>query len=238
MAGSVVIDSFPESAQRYLQDHAIVVADVIRATTTAVTALHLGRRVYVAATVDEASVVAARLEDPLLAGELGGNMPFGYEMTNSPAQTARRTDIGRPMVLVSSSGTQLLMNAKVARAVYIACFRNLTAVADYVSNRHDQIALLGAGTRNQFRREDQMACAWIAERLVDRGFRATDRRTGECIDRWRGASPEAARYGRSADYLTRSGQLEDLEFILSHIDDVAMVPLLCDHELVPVPGPV
>ncbi|MGH8583904.1 MAG: 2-phosphosulfolactate phosphatase [Gammaproteobacteria bacterium] len=236
MAGSVVIDSFPESAQRYLEDHAIVVADVIRATTTAVTALHLGRRVYVAATVDEASVLASRLEDPLMAGELGGNMPFGYEMTNSPAQTARRTDIRRPMVLVSSSGTQLLMNAKPARAVYVACFRNLTAVAEYLSGRYDGIALLGAGTRGQFRREDQMACAWIAGRLVDRGFRVTDRQTGECMDRWRGAAPEEARYGRSADYLTRSGQLEDLEFVLSHIDDVATVPLLCDHELVPVPG--
>ena len=70
MKRSVVIDCFPESAERYRSRYAIVAIDVIRATTTATTALQLGRRVYPAKTTDQAFVLAAKLDDPLLVGEL------------------------------------------------------------------------------------------------------------------------------------------------------------------------
>jgi hypothetical protein len=39
MIRSVVIDCFPASVARYVDDHAIVAVDVIRATTVAVTAV-------------------------------------------------------------------------------------------------------------------------------------------------------------------------------------------------------
>ena len=109
MSGTVVIDCFPEHAARYRNWDAIVVVDVIRATTTATTAVSLGRRVFPVQTTDEASIVASTLTEPLLVGELGGNMPYGFDITNSPAEVARRTDTHRPMVLVSSSGIQLLL---------------------------------------------------------------------------------------------------------------------------------
>ena len=54
MDRSVVIDCFPESAEKYRDGYAVVVIDVIRATTTATTAVSLGRRVFPAQTTDEA----------------------------------------------------------------------------------------------------------------------------------------------------------------------------------------
>ncbi len=238
MNGSVIIDCFPESAQRYKDGYAIVVIDVIRATTTATTAIASGRRVFPAQTTDEAFVLASALGDPLLVGELGGNMPYGFTMTNSPAQIAVRNDVNRPMVLVSSSGTQLLLNAKGGEALYIACFRNLSAVANYIAGRHERVAILGAGTRGQFRREDQMGCAWVAEKLIRAEYNAETPQTREYISRWKGVDPEEVRDGRSADYLRRSGQAEDLEFILRHIDDLNIVPALVNGELVVASGTV
>ena len=232
----VVIDCFPESAERYKKDHAIVVIDGIRATTTATTAVALGRRVFPVMTTDEAFVLSSSHKNALLAGELGGNMPDGFEMNNSPAQAALRKDIHRPMILVSSSGTQLLMNAVGSEAVYIACFRNISAMADHLAKNHQQVAILGAGTRGQFRREDQMGCAWVAERLVQAGYEAETRETAECIGRWRGVSHQEVRGGRSAAYLMKSGQEHDLEFVLSHIDDVAIVPELVQGELLSATG--
>jgi len=233
MKGSVIIDYFPESAERYKEGNAVVVIDVIRATTTATTAVAQGRRVYPAQTADEALVRASTLADPLLVGELGGNMCYGFDLTNSPAQISVRNDVHRPMVLVSSSGTQLLLNAKGSDAVYVACFRNLSAVADYLAGRHERVAVLGAGTRGQFRREDQMGCAWVAEKLMQAGYEPVTRSTADCVARWKGVSPEEVRGGRSAEYLRKSGQVEDLEFILHHIDDLDTVPLLAGGELVP-----
>ncbi|HET7595429.1 MAG TPA: 2-phosphosulfolactate phosphatase, partial [Burkholderiales bacterium] len=69
---SVVIDFLPESVGRYRDGHAIVAVDVIRATTTLVTALTSGRRGYVASTPEHARMLAASLHQPLLAGELAG----------------------------------------------------------------------------------------------------------------------------------------------------------------------
>jgi len=246
MSRTVVIDYLPASAEHYRDDYAIVVIDVIRATTTATTAVALGREVYPAQTTDDALLLAEKLEHPLLVGEMGGNVPYGFDLTNSPVQVAALSRIPsgfftaahRPLVLVSSSGTRLLMNAVGAKAVYISCMRNYSAVAEYLQGRHDHIAILGAGTRGEFRREDQIGCAWLAEKLVAAGYRPESPRTRHLIERWRGADFNIVREGRSADYLRRSGQVHDLEFVLHHIDDLDVVPELVDGCLVPVAGTV
>jgi 2-phosphosulfolactate phosphatase len=232
MRGSVIIDCFPDSAQRYKDKNTIVVIDVIRATTTAATAVSLGMRVLPVRTTDEAVVLASTLENPLLVGELGGNMPYGFDMTNSPAQVAMLSETHRPMILLSSSGTQLLLNSTGSNPVYIACFRNISAMARHLAGRYDKVAILGAGTRGQFRREDQMGCAWLAEKLIESGYRAGNTQTEDYISRWHMVSPEEVRYGRSAEYLRKSGQDHDLEYILQHIDDLKTVPSLVKSELV------
>jgi len=233
MRGKVIIDSFPESAARYKDQYVIVVVDVIRFCTTATTALAQGRRVFPATTTDEAFAVAASLDNALMSGELGGNMPYGFHVNNSPAEIAGRTDVERPIVLVSSSGSQLLSNAAGAEAVYAGCLRNMSALAGHVARHHERVAILGAGTWRQFRREDQMVCAWIAEKLLGAGNAAADDATKNYVSRWSGATPEDIRGGKSAEYLRRSQQVADLEYILSHIDDVDVVPTLVKRELVP-----
>jgi 2-phosphosulfolactate phosphatase len=242
MAKTVIIDCFPESALHYRDNHAIVVIDVIRATTTATTAVSFGRRVFPVQTTDSAFILAEKIPDAILVGELGGNVPYGFHMTNSPVQVTALekvpcgpfSDPRRPIILLSSSGTQLLFNAAGAKAVYLACFRNYSAVAGHIAERHHKIAILGAGTRGQFRREDQMGCAWVAEKLIASGFTAASTQTVEIVERWRGVLPAVVREGRSADYLRKSGQIVDLEFILHHIDDLDTVPVLRDGELVKV----
>ena len=65
-----------------------------------------------------------------------------------------------------------------------------------------------------------MAAARIAECLLDRGFEAVDNRVDDLVTRWAGADISIARWGNSAEYLRRSGQQEDLDFVLGHVDDV------------------
>jgi len=234
-AGTVVIDCFPESATRYRDGYAIVAIDVIRATTTAVTGVSLGRRCFPEPTIEAALVCASLLEQPLLVGELGGTMPFGFDITNSPAELACRSDIHRPMVLVSSSGTQLIHNACEAEAVYLASFRNYAATAAYLAGRHRRVAVLGAGTRGEFREEDQMCCAWVAAGLLDAGYVVEERGTANLVDRWRGAHAGACLVSKSVDYLRRSGQLRDLDFILEHVNDLAAAFVVKGDEVVLVP---
>ena len=80
-----------------------------------------------------------------------------------------------------------------------------------------------------------MGCAWVAEGLVRAGYALENTSTEECVARWHGVSPEHVREGDSADYLRRSGQADDLDFVLRHIDDLETVPHLVDGELMSAP---
>jgi len=230
---TVAIDVFPESVALH-RDGAIVGVDVIRATTTAITALATGRRVFVVPSLEMAVPLAARLHEPLLVGELGGNMPYGFDVNNSPARLAARNDVERPMILLSTSGTRLLTEGTGAEAVYAGCLRNVSALVRHLAASHDRIAVIGAGARGEFREEDQLGAAWIAGGLVDAGFEPADVRTRELVDRWRDAPIESILSSGSVEYLRSSGQVDDLDFVLDHVDDIDGVWALHDVELVPV----
>jgi len=231
MAETVLIHSSAEAPPVH-PDRAVVVLDVIRASTTAVTALAQGRRVFPVVSVREARVVAARLSQPLLAGELEGQTPPGFDETNSPAAIEARTDFGRPLVLLSSSGTKTINEAR-GRAVYVACIRNALAQTMLLIERHPHVAIVGAATKGQFRLEDQLCAARIAEGLIAAGYRPVGR-TADLVDRCRDQPLSNIGSGASANYLRRSGQDRDLDFVLGHIDDLDAAFELIDGEIIQV----
>ncbi len=219
MKPSFAIDSLPESAVAYRDTHAVVGIDVFRATTVIVTALSHGHRVFPVATIAEAQAVAGHLKDPVLAGEQAGIKPESFHLNNSPAAIAR-LEGSRPVVLLSSAGTQLLAQARGAAAIYVACLRNIRATAEQLAANHHRVVLIGAGTKGEPRPEDQMVCGWLGQRLLEAGFVAENERTMAEVRSWRQARPEAILASPSVDYLRTSGQDEDIAFVLDHIDDV------------------
>jgi 2-phosphosulfolactate phosphatase len=231
MAKKVVIDYLPESVRHYRDGYAIVAVDVIRATTTAISCVAAGWRCFPVPSIEFALPLAAKLHHPLLVGELGGNMPYGFDVTNSPAKLSSRPDMTRPIILLSSSGTRLIAEAAGADAVYLACLRNWTATAKYLAERHPRVAVLGAGTRGEFREEDQMCCALIAGYLTDHGFESEDAQTTEVIERWKNAPFDAWLMSKSVKYLRESNQLDDLEFVQNHIDDLSAAFIMKHDEV-------
>ena len=233
MSNSLVIDCFPASAARYCREYAIVAIDVIRATTMAITSAASGRRTFYANSLPAARRLADQLDDPLIAGELNGDMPEGFDMNNSPVELLERTDLHRPVILLSTSGTKLMHEASHSEeAAYLACFRNYSAVVRHLAGRHRKIAIIGAGSREEFREEDQMCCAWIAEQLLRVGYAAENSATRDIVERWSGAPAEACWVSNSVGYLRRSGQMPDLSFILDHVDDLNSVFTVAEDEIV------
>jgi 2-phosphosulfolactate phosphatase len=224
----VAVGAGPPCARRFGRDDAVIVVDVIRATTTAITAVALGRRCLPAPSLAAARALARALagprggarQPPLLVGELEGAPPVGFDLTNSPAAIAGRTDVERPMVLLSSSGTRLMHAVAGAGAIYPACLRNQRAVAEHVLRRHRRVTVLGAASRGEFREEDRLCCARIAAHLVRAGFAVDGASTDALLARWADAPTEALLGSQSVTYLRRTGQLADLEFILGHVDDL------------------
>jgi 2-phosphosulfolactate phosphatase len=219
-----VIDYLPESAHRYCTGWAIAAVDVIRATTMAITAVSLGRKCYAVDTLEAALHLKNQLPNALLAGELDGEMPTGFHMNNSPAQLAARDDIDRPLIMLSSSGTRLMANGRGSDTVYLGCFRNAQSLGRHLARGdHDRIAIIGAGSRGEFREEDQIGCAWIAAELVSAGYLPQDDRTEQWVERWCNAKPEDCLLSKSIGYLRRTDQVADLYFILDRINDLSDV---------------
>jgi 2-phosphosulfolactate phosphatase len=233
MPKTVAIDCFPESVSLYRTGYVIVAIDVIRATTTAITVVAAGRRCFVAPSMKGAFQLTRKLHRPLLVGELKGKIPHGFDMNNSPAELAVRSDILRPVVLLSSSGTGLICEAGKCEAAYLACFRNYSFAARCV-RRHPRVAVIGAGSRGEFRQEDQMCCAWVAAELMKAGYEPQDRKTLEVVERWSGASPRACLKSKSVDYLAGTNQGKDLDFILAHVDDLDQAFVVRENEIIGV----
>jgi hypothetical protein len=76
----------------------------------------------------------------------------------------------------------------------------------------------------------------VAAGLIEAGYHADGEETLEVIERWRDAPVEACAGGRSAEYLRRTDQVADLDFVLSRVDDVDAVFVFADGELRRVPG--
>ena len=104
--------------------------------------------------------------------------------------------------------------------MYVACLRNYTAQVKHLVAHHPRVAVIGAGSRGEFRNEDQLCCAWIAEALLDAGYEAEDGRTIALVEQWHQAPVDVITTGASADYLRNSGQTRDLDFVLAHVDDL------------------
>ena len=228
----VTVDYFLERLGNYPAGATMIAVDVIRASTTAISAVVDGRRCFVVPSLEAATSRQASLPNPFMVGELGGNMPFGFDATNSPVAVTQLGDRERPVLLLSSSGTSLMAAASDATAAaYVACLRNWKAQADSILRRSpEHVVLLGAGTRGEFREEDQLCCAWIAAPLLAAGA-DSDAATREVVERWRGMPVAAIGKGKSAAYLQSSGQLHDLEFILGHVNDVDAVFVIRGDEV-------
>jgi 2-phosphosulfolactate phosphatase len=217
----VTIGCFHEHLPPVAREAAVVAIDVIRATTTAITAVAAGHRVYPAGGIEAAVRLAADLDRPILAGELGGLQPYGFDMQNSPSEMLDLEDSSRPIILLSTSGTRLMAEAADRGVCHPACLRNARAQARHLEQTGADAVILGADSRGQFRDEDRLCAARIGRGLVEAGYTPADRLTAEVLERWGDAPDDAFLQGRSARYLRETAQEHDLEFVLEHIDDIS-----------------
>jgi 2-phosphosulfolactate phosphatase len=214
----------------FANDPVVIVSDVMRATTTGVTAVARGNRCIPVASIDAARAAAADRQNALLAGEQGGDSIAGFDLGNSPAAVDELRD--RTIILLSSSGTPVLDAARAVDDVFVACLRNATATADAAARMSRNVIFLAACTRGEFRDEDRLLGGWITRDLVARGYEAADTITVDTANTWGNADPTAMLGSASVDFLERHGHRADIEFILTRIDDLPYAVRMAGGELV------
>lgn len=195
-----------------------VVVDVLRATSTVVTALACGcRAVLPAETVEEAWRLATAFPNRaqvILGGERGGLAPPGFDRGNSPREYL--ADVaGKYLVLATSNGTPAVRHAGAAR-VLIMSFLNLPAVAAYLDEHEETATVICAGTAGRFSWEDFTCAGLLVHYLQELGaaFTAGDGAlaAAAAYRSWPGDLPSLLGAGTHGRRLLALGLGEDLEF--------------------------
>jgi 2-phosphosulfolactate phosphatase len=143
-----------------------VVIDVLRASTTMITALaHGAARVVPVADVDEARRLAAACGPAaLLGGERGGVRIPGFDLGNSPLEYSAARVAGRTIVITTTNGTAALAAARGAREILIGAIVNRAAAAAAIrqlAGDGEHVHLVCAGTDGGVSAEDVLAAGAI-----------------------------------------------------------------------------
>jgi 2-phosphosulfolactate phosphatase len=224
-----------------------VVIDVIRATTSIATALHVGaRRVLTTSTVEKARGLAEG-RGALLAGERGGLPPDGFDFGNSPGSFTPERVAGREIVFSTTNGTSAVdrVVATGASDVWLAAFRTLGAVERALSGRLSAaadddgdeavLAIVCAGRGGHVSLDDAWCAGHLVSRLVSRHRHAGLTDGARTALELAGAlgSPTAGRLREtSAGRAIVGVGLEDDLAVCARMDDLDVAPVLVDGAFV------
>ena len=140
--------------------------DIIRATSTIVTALANGaRKIQPVARIEEAFALKEQNPKSLLAGERGGQALPGFDLGNSPEDFTPERVKGHHIILTTTNGTQALAACVGARFVFTASFLNLEAVATRLREIGPPWIIVCAGCNAEFGMDDAIVAGALAEAL-------------------------------------------------------------------------
>ena len=166
----------PSLPERDLSETCCVVFDILRATTTIVTALANGAEALLPVD-DIPGALAVRAADPsvLLAGERDGRRirraltgSVDFEFGNSPREFTPERVRGQRIVSTTTNGTRALRACRNAKSLLAASFTNLEATARWIlSHPHTAVLLVCSGTGSHLAYEDLLAAGALGDRLLD-----------------------------------------------------------------------
>ncbi len=156
-----------------LREHAVIVIDVLRATTTIITALQNGAaQVIPCGEIEQAKKRIDQIQPRgLLGGERNGLKIPGFDLGNSPTEYAAAVVRGRTVVLATTNGTPAMSVCRAAKCVFIGGFVNTQAIVNRLMDER-QITFLCAGTDGRITGEDVLFAGCAIERLREAGVTA------------------------------------------------------------------
>ena len=193
----------------------VVIIDVLRATTTAVTYLERGADALLLTATPEIALNLRTEGSPyLLGGERGGLPIPGFDFRNSPVEAAGQNFTGKTVVMNTTNGTGAAHTAaQSGKHIFLAALTNAHAAARRArAAATEEIAIVCAGTDEHVGLEDVYAAGVLAEYLLAMGeFSIDDGARIALTVRRNGGNPlEALGSSGHGQHLMRLGLGEDV----------------------------
>jgi 2-phosphosulfolactate phosphatase len=157
-----VIPCVNESRYDEFINKTVIAVDVLRATSTIVTALSNGCKGIIPV---ETVCQAKNLQEngDLLAGERYCKKITGFDLGNSPFEFMTPEIEGKRIVMTTTNGTRALHKSGKATYILAGAMLNAAACADAVLKLKKDIVILCAGTKDEFSLEDGLCAGLIIE---------------------------------------------------------------------------
>ena len=152
----------------YFTNKTVIVIDVLRASSTIITALANGaKEVVPVATVEFAVKVSGGMfgGQTLIGGERNTKKIDGFAIGNSPFEYSRDVVEDKFIVFYSTNGSKAIVKAKFAEELFICSFINLSAVVKHLTNLNKDIEILCAGNNNLFSLEDSVCAGKLISKM-------------------------------------------------------------------------
>jgi 2-phosphosulfolactate phosphatase len=154
-----------------LSETACVVFDILRATSTFVTALNNGaKEIIPVSEISEALAIRRKQPDVLLGGERDGVKihadGIDFDFGNSPHEYTKEKIAGKTIVSTTTNGTRAFRACTKAKTILAGSFLNLSATAKFIEQQNfENLLLVCAGTRENAALEDILAAGALCELL-------------------------------------------------------------------------
>ncbi len=213
----------------------VVIIDVLRASSTIVTALANGCRGFIPIlSPDQVKKKAEQLEKErvLLGGEREGIKIEDYDLGNSPREYKIEAVKDKTIIFSTTNGVKTLEMVKGAHRVIIGSFLNLQAVCNYCANYKGDISIICAGKEGKFSLEDAACAGMLIDSLKnvlsDTCQESDANLTARLLYKKFGNNIlEILQKSQHGQYLESIGLDEDLKFC-SQLDFFRIVPVFKD----------
>ncbi len=142
----------------------VVIVDILRATSSMVTALANGvESITPVASVEECKALQA--QGYLAAAERNGEQVEGFDLGNSPLSYIDNHYSGRKLAMATTNGTLAITNSKGAKEIIIGAFLNLSALSEYLKSKNDDLLIVCSGWKGKVSFEDTLFAGGLAHNL-------------------------------------------------------------------------
>lgn len=210
----------------HVNEHAIVVVDILRATSCMTTAFAHGI---------ESISPFAKLEDCLsmksqgyvTAGERDGKKVDGFDLGNSPFEYMHPSLKGSKIAFTTTNGTQAIAKSLDAQEIVIGSFLNLSAVVKHLKQLPYNVLIVCAGWKGRVNLEDTLFAGALADNLKEEMEFACDAPL-LAMGLYQQGKNNMMEYLKDSSHVRRLAQLKirkDIEFCLTP-DQYNVVPVL------------
>ena len=153
----------------YFAGKTTVVVDVLRATSTIVTALYNGAKEVIPVDSTEFALKVSSSTfsgQTLTGGERNTKKIDGFHFGNSPLEYNPDNIKGKSIILFTTNGTKAIVKAKFSKNLYICSFLNLTSVSRLLASQESDIEIVCSGGSGYFCMEDTVCAGLLISEIL------------------------------------------------------------------------